>query len=160
MSWPTGIGSKGNPGVAFTIDQTPGAIGYLEYSYVLYSEAPTALLENKAGVFVKPSVYSARFALESVKMPANLVAWVPDPEGPDAYPIVSYSWILCRKVYDDPKVAETLKKVLLYAAGEGQKYSKDIGYVPLPEEVARRVRLAIATIEVTHKLSDAAAASE
>ena len=151
VSWPTGIGSKGNPGVAFTIDQTPGAIGYLEYSYVLYSEAPTALLENKAGVFVKPSVYSARFALESVKMPANLVAWVPDPEGPDAYPIVSYSWILCRKVYDDPKVAETLKKVLLYAAGEGQKYSKDIGYVPLPEEVARRVRLAIATIEVTEK---------
>ena len=160
VSWPTGIGSKGNSGVAFTIDQTPGAIGYLEYSYVLYSEAPTALLENKAGVFVKPSIDSARFALESVKMPANLVAWVPDPEGPDAYPIVSYSWILCRKVYDDPKVAETLKKVLLYAAGEGQKYSKDIGYVPLPEEVARRVRLAIATIEVTEKLSDAAAASE
>jgi len=160
VSWPTGIGSKGNPGVAFTIDQTPGAIGYLEYSYVLYSEAPTAVLENKAGVFVKPSIYSARFALESVKMPANLVAWVPDPEGPDAYPIVSYSWILCRKVYDDPKVAETLKKVLLYAAGEGQKYSKDIGYVPLSEEVARRVRLAIATIEVTPKLSDAAAASE
>ena len=160
VQWPTGIGSKGNPGVAFTIDQTPGAIGYLEYSYTLYSGTPTALLENKAGVFVKPSTYTRRFALESVKMPANLVAWVPDPEGPDSYPIVSFTWILCRKVYDDSKAAEALKEVLLYAAGEGQKYSKDIGYVPLPEEVARRVRIAIATIEVTDKHSNAATASE
>jgi hypothetical protein len=67
---------------------------------------------------------------------------------------------LLSEPHDDPKVAETLKKVLVYAAGEGQKYSKDIGYVPLSEEVARRVHIAIATIEVTAELSDAAAASE
>jgi phosphate transport system substrate-binding protein len=73
---------------------------------------------------------------------------VPDPPGPDSYPIVSYTWMLCRKVYDDPKIGATLKKVLLYGVSEGQTYSHDLGYVPLPESVARRVRGAIETIEV------------
>ena len=55
VKWPTGIGSKGNPGIAFTIDQTPGAIGYLEYSYTIHSEMATALLENASGAFIEPS---------------------------------------------------------------------------------------------------------
>ena len=63
VQWPTGIGSKGNPGVAFTIDQTPGAIGYLEYSYTIHSGTATALLENKAGQFVPPSTETAQAAL-------------------------------------------------------------------------------------------------
>ena len=70
-------------------------------------------------------------------MPENLVAWVPDPPGPESYPIVSFTWMLCRKVYDDPKIGETLKKVLLYGVAEGQTYSHDLGYVPLPESVVR-----------------------
>ena len=148
VSWPTGIGAKGNPGVAFTIDQTPGAIGYLEFGYTLFSKTPTAILENKEGKFVPPSIETAQAALATAVMPENLVAWVPDPPGPDSYPIVSYTWMLCRKVYDDPKIGATLKKVLLYGVSEGQTYSRDLGYVPLPESVARRVRGAIETIEV------------
>src|SRR5271157_3880326 len=155
VSWPTGIGAKGNPGVAFTIDQTPGAIGYLEYSYTLYSGTPMAVLENHEGKFVAPSPDSARAALATVEMPEDLVAWVPDPKGPESYPIVSFTWILCRKVYDNPGVGETLKKVLLYGATEGQKYSKDLGYVPLPEAVARRVVAKIEAIEVRGKGRDA-----
>jgi len=148
VRWPTGIGSKGNPGVAFTVDQTPGALGYLEYSYTIHSRMTTALLENKAGSFVAPSTESAGIALASVEMPADLVAWVPDPEDPGAYPIVSYTWIICRKVYEDPAVGEALKKVLLYGAKEGQAYSKDLGYVPLPEAVAKRVHAAIESIRI------------
>jgi len=151
VSWPTGIGAKGNPGVAFTIDQTPGAIGYLEYSYTMLSGTPMAVLENQEGKFVAPSPDSAGAALATVEMPEDLVAWVPDPKGPESYPIVSFTWILCRKVYDNPGVGETLKKVLLYCATEGQKYSKDLGYVPLPEPVARRVVAKIEAIEVRGK---------
>ena len=84
-------------------------------------------------------------------MPEDLVAWIPDPIGPESYPIVSFTWMLCRKVYDDPKVGETLKKVLRYGATEGQKYSKDLGYVPLPEPVARHVVAKIEAIEVRGK---------
>ena len=148
VRWPTGLGSKGNPGVAFTIDQTPGAIGYLEYSYTMNSGTATAMLQNKAGAFVAPSPESARAALSRVQMPEDLIAWVPDPEGLDSYPIVSFTWILSRKVYDEPEIGETLKKVLLFGAGDGQKFSKDLGYVPLPEAIAQRVRTAIETIEV------------
>ena len=159
VSWPTGIGAKGNPGVAFTIDQTPGAIGYLEYSYTKYSGTPMAVLENHEGMFVAPSPDSARTALATVEMPEDLVARVPDPIGPESYPIVSFTWMLCRKVYEDPKVGETLKKVLLYGATEGQKCSKDLGYVPLPEPVARRVIAKIEAIEVRGKGQNVAGAS-
>jgi phosphate transport system substrate-binding protein len=148
VQWPTGIGSKGNPGVAFTIDQTPGAIGYLEYSYTINSAMTTALLENASGAFIEPSTTTAQAALARVEMPADLVAWVPDPDGPDSYPIVSFTWILCRKVYDEPEVGETIKQVLLYGVDKGQTYSRDLGYVPLPEKVARQVRMAIEGIKV------------
>ncbi len=127
VSWPTGIGAKGNPGVAFTIDQTPGAIGYLEYSYTMHSGTPMAVLENHEGKFVAPSPDSARAALATVEMPEDLVAWVPDPKGPESYPIVSFTWILCRKVYDNPGVGETLKKVLLYERDRGPEVQQGSG---------------------------------
>jgi phosphate transport system substrate-binding protein len=148
VHWPTGIGAKGNPGVAFTVEQTPGALGYLEYSYTIHSGITTALLENKAGSFVAPSTESAGAALAGVQMPENLIAWIPDPEGAGSYPIVSFTWIICRKVYEDRAVGETLKKVLLYGATEGQAFSRDLGYVPLDESVAKRVRAAIESIRV------------
>ncbi len=148
VNWPTGIGSKGNPGVAFTIEQTPGALGYLEYSYTTKSQITTAVLENQAGHFIPPSIEGARAALQEAELPENLVAWVSDPKGSDSYPIVSFSWILCRKTYDEPAIGETLKKVLIYGVSEGQKYSQDLGYVPLPDSVAKRVRLAIESIKV------------
>lgn len=153
VHWPTGIGSKGNPGIAFTVEQTPGALGYLEYSYTTHASIPTALLENKAGTFVAPSPESASIALAGVEMPDDLIAWVPDPGEPGAYPIVSYTWIICRKVYEDPAVGEALKKVLLYGATEGQAFSKDLGYVPLPDAVAKKVCAAIASVRVGREVA-------
>jgi phosphate transport system substrate-binding protein len=155
VNWPTGIGAKGNPGVAFTIEQTPGSLGYLEYSYTIHSGIATAVLENKAGAYVKPSITTARAALAEVKLPENLIGWVPDPEGRDSYPVVSFTWVLCRKVYEEKDVGEKLKKVLLYGIDKGQAYSADLGYVPLPESVAKRVRAAIESIEVGGDVSAA-----
>ncbi len=148
VSWPVGIGAKGNPGVAFTIDQTPGAIGYLEYSYTLHSGLKTAALQNHAGKFVEPSIESAAAALETAKMDENLIAWVPDPRGELSYPIVTYTWMLCRRSYDDPRLGSALKRMLEYAISEGQKCSSDLGYVPLPDFVVQRVSKAIAGIRV------------
>ncbi len=147
VSWPTGIGAKGNPGIAFTIDQTPGAIGYLEYSYTLHSGLKSAALQNKSGTFVEPSIESAAAALATAKLDENLVSWAPDPEGEESYPIVTYTWMLCRRVYDEPHVGQALKRMLLYSVTEGQKYSSDLGYVPLPDFVTARVKEAIEGIE-------------
>ena len=98
-----------------------------------------ASLENKSGKFVKPSLESGQAALANVEMPEDLRAWLPDPDGEEAYPIVSYTWLLCYKKYDDPQKAETLKNVVKYCLTDGQKMSDEMGYVPLPENVVAKV---------------------
>jgi phosphate transport system substrate-binding protein len=137
--WPTGIGARGNNGVAALIEQTPGAIGYIEAGYAELVHLPMAAVENRAGKFVHPTVESARAALTSFKqLPKNLRVWVTDPEGEASYPIVTYTWLCCYEHYNNPKVARTLKKVIHYCLTEGQKFSASLGYVPLPEEVVKR----------------------
>jgi len=148
VTWPVGIGGKGNAGVAAWIDQTPGAIGYLEYSYAQLMGLAMARLENKAGRYVAPSLESGSAALEGVDIPANLRVWIPDPAVPEAYPIVTYTWVLCYTQYDDkPERAEALKQVLDFCLTEGQQWSADLGYIPLPGAVAERARKAVAKIQ-------------
>src|SRR5262249_14486127 len=113
VNWPVGIGGKGNAGVAALVEQTPGAIGYLEFGYADLVKLPMARLENKAGNYVSPSLESGKAALEGVELPSNLRVWIPDPAGREAFPIVTYTWILCYKDYSEkPQEARALKQVL------------------------------------------------
>jgi phosphate transport system substrate-binding protein len=146
ITWPVGIGAKGNAGVASLIHQTPGALGYVETGYAELTHMPIAALENRAGAFIKPTIQSSQAALEEVAITPNLRMWIPDPRGADAYPIVTYTWILCFKSYPDPKVAETLKKLLTYCLTDGQQYSAELGYVPLPASVSAKVLKALNNI--------------
>ena len=148
--WPNSdkfIAAPKNDGVTATIKQTPGAIGYIEYGYAKLTKLPMASLENKSGKFVKPSLESGQAALANVEMPEDLRAWLPDPEGEDAYPIVTYTWLLCYKQYDDPQKAETLKNVVKYCLTDGQQMSDGMGYVPLPESVVAKVTAALDNIK-------------
>lgn len=145
--WPVGIGAKGNAGVAALIRQTPGAIGYVETGYAELTKLAMAAIENKKGRFIVPTTQSSQAALEGAKLPDNLRVWITDPEGKDAYPIVTYTWILCFKKYADAKVAQTLKAVLKYCLTDGQSMSAELGYVPLPEKVASKVLQALDQIE-------------
>ena len=77
---PTGIGAKGNPGIAFTIDQTPGAIGYPEYSYTLHSGLKSAALQNKSGTFVEPSIESAAAARQRRSLTRTWSPGCPTPK--------------------------------------------------------------------------------
>ncbi len=148
--WPASdkfIASPGNDGVTATIKQTPGAIGYIEYGFAKQTKTAMASLQNNAGKFVQPSLESGQAALANVQMPPDLRAWLPDPEGDEAYPIVSYTWLLCYKKYDDPQKAEALKGLVKYCLTEGQKVSDKMGYVPLPESVVSLVEQALENIE-------------
>jgi phosphate transport system substrate-binding protein len=146
--WPVGIGGKGNSGVAALIEQTPGAIGYLEFGFAELLKLPTARLENKAKHYVLPSLESGQAALEGVKLPPDMRPWLPDPTGEEAYPIVTYTWVLCFKDYSDkPTKARALKEVLRYCLTEGQKTSAELGYIPLPSELAAEVLKAVDTIQ-------------
>jgi phosphate transport system substrate-binding protein len=140
---PVGIGGKGNSGVAALIQQTPGAVGYLEYGYADLAHLPTASLENRKGAFVRPTPESGRAALLNLRIPDNLHVNVPDPEGEDAYPIVTCTWVLCARHYDDARKAQELKKVVRYCLTDGQKVSAELGYIPLPDELRDRCLAAL-----------------
>jgi len=143
VNFPVGVGGKGNPGVTALIKQTPGAIGYVEYGYAKQTNMPMATLENKSGKYVKADLESERAALSSVELPADLRAWIPDPAAPGAYPIVTYTWLLAYKKYADPKIKDAFKGVVKYGLTEGQKFSEELGYIPLPENVVTAVTKAL-----------------
>lgn len=139
VEWPTGIGGKGNEGVSAQIKQNAGAIGYVEYGFAKSSKLNVASLENQGGKFIKPTDESASLALGAVKLPENLRAFITDPEGAESYPIVTYTWLLAYKKYDDPKVAKAVEEVIEYGLTEGQKVSPSLGYIPLPQNVRQKV---------------------
>lgn len=146
VSWPTGTGAKGNEGVTAQIQQTQGAIGYIEYGYATQNNIPFATLENNAGQYVEATAESASAALGSVELPENFLGFAPDPTGENSYPIVTYSWILAYRTYDDPAKARAMENWLMWGLTEGQKYSNELGYVPLPASVVSKVQPAIDAI--------------
>lgn len=149
INWPAkaAVGGAKNDGVAALIQRTPGAIGYIEFVYAATSNQPTAALENKAGKFIAPTPEAAAAALTHVELPADLRAWVTDPEGDDVYPIATYTWILAKKKYDDKTKADSIKSLLKWCLGEGQTLAAGLHYLPLPATVIERVNKAAETIE-------------
>lgn len=145
------IGGRGNPGIAALIQQTPGAIGYLESGYAELAKLPEAVLENKSGHFIRATPASSQAALAKAEVPDDFRIWAPDPEAPDGYPIVTYTWLLCYKDYTkfpgDPQAGAILKKVIGFCLTDGQQYSKELGYTPLPQNVMDRVLSAVAGIK-------------
>ena len=135
VNFPSAVAGKGNPGVAALIKETPGAIGYVEFGYAMQTHMPMAVLENKSGKYVKPDLQAGKAALASVQLPPNLRAWITDPQSADAYPIVTYTWLLCYKKYQDPQKWATLKSVIQYGLDQGQRVSAELGYIPLPPNV-------------------------
>ena len=136
-----------NPGVAAQIQQIPGAIGYLESGYAELAKLPTAALENKAGHFIHATPESGQAALANADVPDDFRIWAPDPDATDGYPIVTYTWLLCYQDYTkfrgDPSAGEALKRVIRFCLTDGQRYSKELGYTPLPKNVAARVLAAV-----------------
>ena len=150
-NWPVGTKSKGSEGVTASLKTTPGSIGYVEYGYALGGKLPMASLENKEGTYVAPTPAAAQAALAGAPMPDDLIAWLPDPAGKEAYPIVTYTWLLCYRSYDDKTKLEALKDVINYCLTDGQKVSEQLGYVPLPASVVDKVKAAVGTISLEAK---------
>ncbi|NMG09175.1 phosphate ABC transporter substrate-binding protein PstS [Brasilonema sp. UFV-L1] len=153
VSWPTGVGAKGNEGVTAQIQQTQGAIGYVEYGYAAQNKLTYAALQNKAGEFVLPTDESASKTLDAVELPENLRAFITDPEGKDSYPIVTYTWLLVYKKYPDAAKAKAVEAMIEYGLTEGQKSAPQLGYVPLPASVVKIVTAAADAISPDYKIA-------
>lgn len=156
VEWPTSkgkfLGGKGNEGVTAAIQQNEGAIGYIEYGYAKNNNIPMASLENKAGNFIKPSDEAASKTLGAVELPENLRAFITDPEGEESYPVVTYTWMLAYRKYDDPNKAIAVEAMVEYGLTEGQKQAPSLGYIPLPPNVVAKVAAAADEISPDYKI--------
>jgi len=142
-NWPAGTKSKGNEGVTSSIMTTPGSIGYIEYGYARSQKMPMAELENKSGKFIAATTATGQAALASAQVPDDMIAWAPDPAAPDAYPIVTYTWLICYKKYPDKVKLQAMQDLLRFGLTEGQKDAETLGYIPLPPSVAEKAGSAI-----------------
>src|SRR5215475_8394607 len=150
VNWPKSdkfVASPKNDGVSATIKQTPGAIGYLEFAFAKFAKLEMAQLQNKAGQYVMPGTDGGPAALAGVKLPADLRAWVTDPDGPKSYPIATYTWMLFYTENKDPKKAAALREMVEFCLNDGQKMSGQMGYIALPDTVVAAVRKAAASIQ-------------
>jgi phosphate transport system substrate-binding protein len=143
LNWPTGVGAKGNEGVAGTIKNTSGALGYVNTGFVRANKLQAAAIQNKAGKFVLPSASSGSAALNSITLDANLAGENPNPANAQAYPISTLTWILAYKTGNGEK-ADDIRNAIKYALSTGaQGIADDLGYVPLSGSVLNRARIAV-----------------
>ena len=142
VSWPVGIGGKGNSGVAASIKNTPGAIGYLNYGYVVNSEFQQVSLQNKAGNYVTANAETSAAGLSKIVLDDQLRGADANPAGANAYPIVSLTWILAY-----PESKEGVKETLRYMLSEESQAKSDaLGYVPLPEDLRLKALAAVESL--------------
>jgi phosphate transport system substrate-binding protein len=139
VNWPTGIGGKGNEGVAGLVTQSPGSIGYVELIYALQNKINYGSVQNMAGEFIGASVGSvtAAAAAAAGKMPADFRVSITNAEGKGVYPISSFTWLLLYEHPKDKAQARVMLDFMNWALGEGQKYAGELGYAPLPAEVVK-----------------------
>jgi phosphate transport system substrate-binding protein len=139
VNWPTGIGGKGNEGVAGQIKQTPGAIGYVELIYAVQNKMPYADVKNSAGEFVKPTLESVTAALATAEIPDDFRFSMTNAPGKDAYPIAGATWLLVYQQQKDAAKGKKMVEFLRWAAKDGEKMAKDLLYAPLPDNLQQRV---------------------
>jgi phosphate transport system substrate-binding protein len=139
VNWPTGIGGKGNEGVAGLIKQTPGALGYVELIYAVQNKMPYADVKNSAGNFVRPSLESVTAALATADIPDDFRFSMTNAPGKDAYPIAGATWLLVYQQQKDATKGKKLVEFLKWSLTDGEKMANDLQYAPLPAGVQQRV---------------------
>jgi phosphate transport system substrate-binding protein len=146
-NWVTGVGTGAprNDGVMGQVKQTPNSIGYVELTFAKANNLPTALVKNKAGQFVEPTLESVSAAAAGfvAQMPEDMRAAITNADGANAYPIASYTYILAYKDQKDATKGKALADFLWWAVHDGEKYVRDLHYAPLPAEVVKKVEAKI-----------------
>ena len=139
VNWPVGLGGQGNPGVANIVKQTPGSIGYVELIYALQNQIGYGLVQNKSGNFIQASLQSttdaAAAAAAALDANTDFRVSITDPDGPQAYPIASFTWLLVPKQMTDMAKARALLEFVWWAVHDGERFTTDLSYAPLPRHV-------------------------
>jgi phosphate transport system substrate-binding protein len=148
VRWPIGLGGKGNEGVAGSIRQLQGSIGYVELIYAAQNNIPFGSVRNAAGTFLKASLEGVTAAAASApKMPADFRVSITNAPGKDAYPISSFTWLLIPQQSKDAAKGKILADFLNWMVTDGQKMTAALSYAPLPEGVVQKEKEAIKQVK-------------
>jgi phosphate transport system substrate-binding protein len=149
VSWPVGMGGRGNEGVAGYVKQNPNSIGYVELIFAVQQKMGYGDVKNAAGNFVKADLASVTEAAAGVSksMPADFRVSITNSPGKTAYPVSSFTWLLIPSQIPDAKKSAAVKAFLKWMLADGQKYAANLSYAPLPKEVVAREDKQIAQIK-------------
>jgi len=149
LNWPKGLGARGNPGVARLVKRVRGGVAYVEQIYATKHKLPVALVRNRSGNFVKPSVTSVSLA-GNVRLPDDTRVSITDTRAARGYPISSFTWLL---FYREQKYggrskrrARELSRFLWYVTHPAQKQTTGLHYAPLPKAAVRKAEAIIGSI--------------
>ncbi len=137
VAWPTGIGGKGNEGVASYVKRINGSIGYVEYAYALQNHLTHVKLKNRAGEYVDPNskTFQAAAANADWENAEGFYMVLTDQPGKESWPITGASFILMHKSQQRPAVAHSVLKFFDWCYKNGQKMAEELDYVPMPMNV-------------------------
>lgn len=155
LKWPVGIGAKGNPGVAGTIKATEGAVGYIGSEFAFAQQIPMAMVQNKAGNYVTPSIESISASAKG-ELPADTRVMLTNSDDADAYPISGFTWIILYKeqAYDGRSKAqakETLKFLDWIIDTEAQAVAPKVNYAPLPAKAVTQAKAILRSVTYNGK---------
>lgn len=141
VEWPTGVGGKGNEGVAVYVNQIKNSIGYVEYAYALHYNMSYALVQNKAGHFVSPNTRSFQAAAEGFDWNStkDFYLVITDAAGNEAYPIAATTFVLMYKRPKDTQRSRSALEFFRWALNNGQAQAQELDYVPLPSSLVRQI---------------------
>jgi phosphate transport system substrate-binding protein len=143
VEWPIGAAGKGNEGVAVYVSQTKGAISYVEYAFALKNNLTYALVQNRAGRFVKPDTRSFQIAADTADWShaQDFYVVMTDAPGEEAYPITAATFVLMYKAPKDPERAQIAREFFKWALENGQPQAEALDYVPLPAGLVQQVEM-------------------
>lgn len=141
VSWPTGVGGKGNEGVASYVQRINGAIGYVEYAYALQNNMAHAQMQNRDGQFVKPGSESFQAAAAGADWAGTpgFGVILTDQPGRASWPITGATFILMHRAQPKPETAREVLKFFKWAYENGDRMAEDLRYVPMPDRVVKLV---------------------
>lgn len=148
VSWPGDVGAAGSEGVTNQVRQLPGAIGYVELAYAVRNNVPWALLRNRAGSFIEPSLDSATLAADVPNLPDNMEVVITDSENPGAYPIVGFTWLLVYSSQSDAAGGDVAARLAWWMLHDGQRFTTPLNYVPVKGPALAKAENLIKSIKV------------
>jgi phosphate transport system substrate-binding protein len=149
VSWPVGLGGKGNEGVSGLVKQTPGSIGYIELIYAVQNKIDYGKVQNASGKFVKADLagVTAAAAGSAKEIPEDFRVSITNAPGATAYPISSFTWLLIPSQIQDGAKRDAIKDFLKWMLADGQNYNEGLSYAKLPKPLVAKEMKAIALVQ-------------